>query len=55
MLAADAVALFASSPDPVLASSYLRLIDFVYHSTVGLRIIKEKTHQPTGHLGRRHR
>ena len=24
------------------AGSYLRLIDFVYHSTVGLRVIKKK-------------
>ena len=24
------------------AGSYLRLIDFVYHSTLGLRIIKKK-------------
>jgi len=25
------------------AGSYLRLIDFVYHSTLGLRVIKKKT------------
>jgi len=24
------------------AGSYLRLIDFVYHSTLGLRVIKQK-------------
>jgi len=24
------------------AGSYLRLIDFVYHSTLGLRVIKKK-------------
>ena len=24
------------------AGSYLRLIDFVYHSTLGLRVIKER-------------
>jgi len=24
------------------AGSYLRLIDFVYHSTIGLRVIKKK-------------
>jgi hypothetical protein len=24
------------------AGSYLRLIDFVYHSTLGLRVMKEK-------------
>ena len=24
------------------AGSYLRLIDFVYHSTVGLRVIKKR-------------
>ena len=28
--------------DDVLAGSYLRLIDFVYHSTLGLRVIKKK-------------
>jgi len=27
--------------------SYLRLIDFVYHSTLGLRVIKKKTNPPT--------
>jgi len=26
------------------AGSYLRLIDFVYHSTLGLRVIKKKKH-----------
>jgi len=25
------------------AGSYLRLIDYVYHSTLGLRVIKKKT------------
>ena len=25
------------------ADSYLRLIDFVYHSTLGLRVIKKKS------------
>ena len=25
------------------AGSYLRLIDFVYHSTLGVRVIKKKT------------
>ena len=28
------------------AGSYLRLIDFVYHSTLGLRVIKKKTLTP---------
>ena len=28
------------------AGSYLRLIDFVYHSTLGLRIIKKKKEPP---------
>jgi len=27
------------------AGSYLRLIDFVYHSTLGLRVIKKKKNQ----------
>ena len=27
------------------AGSYLRLIDFVYHSTLGLRVIKKKKRQ----------
>jgi len=27
------------------AGSYLRLIDFVYHSTLGLRVIKKKKYQ----------
>ena len=31
------------------AGSYLRLIDFVYHSTLGLRVIKKKK------VGARHR
>jgi hypothetical protein len=26
------------------AGSYLRLIDFVYHSTLGLRVIKKRKH-----------
>ena len=26
------------------AGSYLRLIDFVYHSTLGLRVIQKKSH-----------
>ena len=29
------------------AGSYLRLIDFVYHSTLGLRVIKKKKKAPT--------
>ena len=32
------------STDPL--GSYLRLIDFVYHSTVGLRVIKKKKKDP---------
>ena len=28
------------------AGSYLRLIDFVYHSTLGLRVIKKKRRNP---------
>ena len=28
------------------AGSYLRLIDFVYHSTLGLRVIKKKEKLP---------
>ena len=28
------------------AGSYLRLIDFVYHSTLGLRVIKKKREAP---------
>jgi len=36
------------------AGSYVRLIDFVYHSTLGLRVIKKKkkfglAHQPPVH------
>ena len=27
------------------AGSYLRLVDFVYHSTLGLRVIEKKTKQ----------
>ena len=27
------------------AGSYLRLIDFVYHSTLGLRVIKKKVYE----------
>jgi len=30
------------------AGSYLRLIDFVYHSTPGLKVIKEKRRRITG-------
>jgi len=38
------------------AGSYLRLIDFVYHSTLGLRVIKRRTRPstplpPTGSAG----
>jgi len=29
------------------AGSYLRLIDFVYHSTLGLRVIKKKKKKTT--------
>jgi len=30
------------------AGSYLRIIDFVYHSTLGLRVIeKKRNHQPS--------
>jgi len=29
------------------AGSYLRLIDFVYHSTLGLRVIKKKKEMRT--------
>ena len=29
------------------AGSYLRLIDFVYHSTLGLRVIQKKKRIPT--------
>ena len=28
------------------AGSYLRLIDFVYHSTLGLRVIKKRREDP---------
>jgi len=28
------------------AGSYLRLIDFAYHSTLGLRVIKKKKKDP---------
>ena len=42
------------------AASYLRLIDFVYHSTLGLRVIKKKDSgfgirdgpEPPVHLGK---
>ena len=30
------------------AGSYLRLIDFVYHSTLGLRVIKKKNKRRQG-------
>ena len=30
------------------AGSYFRLIDFVYHSTLGLRVIKKKKVQDSG-------
>ena len=30
------------------AGSYLRLTDFVYHSTLGLRVIKKKKEDPSG-------
>jgi len=30
------------------AGSYLRLIDFVYHSTLGLRVIKKRRRRPDG-------
>ena len=30
------------------AGSYLRLIDVVYHSTLGLRVIKKKRERPAG-------
>ena len=30
------------------AGSYLRLIDFVYHSTLGLRVIKKKRGETGG-------
>ena len=33
------------------AGSYLRLIDFVYHSTLGLRVIKKRSTED-GHDGR---
>ena len=33
------------------AGSYLRLIDFVYHSTLGLRVIKKKKVGNTPRLG----
>ena len=32
------------------AGSYLRLIDFLYHSTLGLRVIKKKKTEQGGHL-----
>jgi len=32
------------------AGSYLRLIDFVYHSTLGLRVIKKKRRKGCGGL-----
>ena len=31
------------------AGSYLRLIDCVYHSTLGLRVIQKKKKNPEGH------
>ena len=34
------------------AGSYLRLIDFVYHSTLGLRVIKKKKRHHIGESGR---
>jgi len=34
------------------AGSYLRRIDFVYHSTLGLRVIKKKKKARLGLLGR---
>jgi len=34
------------------AGSYLKLIDFVYHSTLGLRVITKKGRSPAG-VGRR--
>ena len=39
------------------AGSYLRLIDFVYHSTLGLRVIKkkERTSQSEMEMSRRRR
>ena len=30
------------------AGSYLRLIDFVHHSTLGLRVMKKKKHHASG-------
>ena len=33
------------------AGSYSRLIDFVYHSTLGLRVIKKKRRTGSGALG----
>ena len=33
------------------AGSYVRLIDFVYHSTLGLRVIKKKIPDPSLMLG----
>jgi len=35
------------------AGSYLRLIDFVYHSTLGLRVIKKKKRLGIDPLARR--
>jgi len=32
------------------AGSHLRLIDFVYHSTLGLRVIKKKTSEAVARL-----
>ena len=32
------------------AGSYLRLIDFVYHSTLGLRVIKKKREKEADHV-----
>jgi len=32
------------------AGSYLRLIDFVYHATLGLRVIKKKKKERPGHM-----
>jgi len=37
------------------ACSYLRLIDFVHHSTLGLRVIKKEKKSLHPHLPQRHR
>ena len=36
------------------AGSYLRLIDFVYHATLGLRVLKKKTWIPEAGPAQRH-